>query len=37
LRDLQKGDKEKVAWLINEMVEISKILGAILTILEGKR
>ncbi len=37
LRDLEKGDKEKVNWLIKEVTELANILGASLLTLKGKR
>jgi len=37
LRDTSRGDKNKIQCLLNELMEISKILGASLLTLKGKR
>jgi four helix bundle protein len=37
LRDLNKGNKEEVQWLLKELTEITNILGASLITLKGKR
>jgi len=37
LRDLDKGDKIELKWLIDELLEISKILASSIITLKGKR
>lgn len=37
LRDTNRGDKNKIEFLLRELAEISKILGASILTLKGKR
>ena len=37
LRDLNKGDKEKIAYLLGELTEIAKILASSILTLKGKK
>lgn len=37
LRDLDKGDKVEVEWLLKELIEVSKIIAASILTLKGKR
>jgi len=37
LRDLDKGDKAEVDWLLKELVEISKIIASSIITLKGKK
>jgi four helix bundle protein len=37
LRDLDKGDKMELKWLLDELIEISKILASSIITLKGKR
>ncbi|MFA6534262.1 MAG: four helix bundle protein [Patescibacteria group bacterium] len=36
-RDLNKGEKKELNWLLNELIEIAKILAASILTLKGKR
>ncbi|MBI4992639.1 MAG: four helix bundle protein [Candidatus Magasanikbacteria bacterium] len=37
LRDLNKGDSKEIKWLLEELVEISKVLAASILTLKGKK
>lgn len=37
LKDLDKGDKDKVEWLLKELIEISKVIASSILTLKGKR
>lgn len=37
LRDTRKGDKKELEWLLNECIEISKVIAAGILTLKGKR
>jgi four helix bundle protein len=37
LRDLKKGDSQELNWLLNELIEISKILATSILTLKGKK
>ncbi len=37
LRDTNKGDKTELIWLINELIEIAKILASSILKLKGKK
>jgi four helix bundle protein len=37
LRDLKAGDQKELSWLINELVEISKIFASSIIALKGKK
>ena len=37
LRDLHKGDSKEIKWLLDELVEISKVLAASILTLKGKK
>ena len=37
LRDLHKGDKHELSWLLNELIEISNILATSILTLKGKK
>lgn len=37
LKDLDKGDKTEVEWLLKELLEISKIIASSILTLKGKR
>ena len=37
LKDLNKGDKTEVEWLLKELIEISKIIASSILTLKGKR
>ncbi len=37
LKDLDKGDKAEVEWLLKELLEISKIIASSILTLKGKR
>jgi four helix bundle protein len=36
-RDLSKGDKKEVNWLLNELIEIANILASSILTLKGKK
>ena len=37
LRDSDKGDKEELKWLLNELIEISNIIASSILTLKGKK
>ena len=37
LKDLDKGDKDEVEWLLKELIEISKIIASSIITLKGKK
>ena len=37
LRDLKRGDPKELNWLLNELIEISKILASSILTLKGKK
>lgn len=37
LRDLNKGDKNEIEWLLKELIEISNIIASSIITLKGKR
>ncbi len=37
LKDLDKGDKDEVGWLLKEVIEISKVIASSSLTLKGKR
>jgi four helix bundle protein len=37
LKDLDKGDKIEVEWLLKELIEISKVIASSILTLKGKR
>ncbi len=37
LKDLDKGDKDEVEWLLKELIEISKVIASSILTLKGKR
>ena len=37
LRDTEKGDKDELRWLLDEIVEIAKVLASSIITLKGKR
>ena len=37
LRDIDKGDKTELSWLLNELVEIANVLASSIITMKGKR
>lgn len=37
LRDTEKGDKEELTWLLNELIEISNVLASSILTMKGKK
>jgi four helix bundle protein len=37
LKDLEKGDRKEIGWLLQEIVEIANIFGASLLTIKGRR
>jgi four helix bundle protein len=37
LKDLNKGDKAEIEWLLKELIEISKVIASSILTLKGKR